>query len=149
LIEESEHLGLRALEWFERTGDSFYQLQALRIAALCAGARGELSLAEERLRAAVPIALEIGGPLVVEIYRCLVDVLVRRERLADARELALFAFRSMPDGDAYARAAGLLIEATLRTAEGRRDVAEDAFVEALRLLEEQQLPLDLAEARLA
>ena len=148
-LDESEQLGLRALDWLERTDDTFYHLQALRVLALCAAARAELELAEERLRAAVPIALEIGGALVVEIYRCLVDVLVRQGRIADARELAVFAFRSIPEEDAYARAAGLLIEATLRTAEGRRDVAEESYVEALRLLSEQQLPLDLAEARIA
>src|SRR5581483_4744994 len=148
-IEDSEQLGLRALEWFERTGDGFYHLQALRVVALDAAVRGELQLAEERLRAAVPLALEIGGALVVEIYRCLVDVLVRQGRLGDARELAVFAFRSVPEEDPYARAAALLIEATLRTTEGRRDVAEEAYVEALALLEEQRLPLEVAKARLA
>jgi len=55
----------------------------------------------------------------------------------------------VPKEDVYARAAGLLIEASVRTAEGRREPAEESFVEALRLLEEQRLPLDLGEARLA
>ena len=55
----------------------------------------------------------------------------------------------MPEEDAYARAAGLLIEASLRTAEGRSDVAVESFTKALELLEQQGLPLDLGEARLA
>jgi class 3 adenylate cyclase/tetratricopeptide (TPR) repeat protein len=148
-IEEAERLGLQALDWLERTGDSFYQLQNLRALALCALVRSQLDLAEERLRAAMPTALEIGGALLVDIYRILVDVLVSQNRIDDARELAVFAFRSIPEQDAYARAAGLLIEATVRTAEARADIAIESFTKALELLEQQGLPLDLGEARLA
>src|SRR5207248_5900021 len=108
----------------------------------------EPELAEQRLRETMPVALEIGGVQVVETYRLLVDVLISQDRLADARELAVFAFRNVPEQDGYARAAGLLIEAALRTAEGRREVAEPAFLEAIELIEQQRLPLDLAEARL-
>ncbi len=149
-LEEAERLGLQALDWLERTGDRFNQLQNLRTLALTALARAQLHMAEERLRTAVPIALEIGGALLVDIYRILVDVLIAQDRLPDARELAVFAFRSVPEEDAYARAAGLLIEASLRTAERRGDVAVQSFTKALQLLEEHQgLPLDLGEARLA
>jgi class 3 adenylate cyclase/tetratricopeptide (TPR) repeat protein len=148
--EEAERLGLQALAWLERTADSFYQLQNLRTLSLSAMARLDLGLAEERLRTAVPLALEIGrGALVVEIYRILVDVLIGQDRLDDARELAAFALRSVPEEDAYARAASLLIEASVRTAEGRGDVAVERFAKALELLEQQGLPLDLGEARLA
>ena len=147
--EEAERLGLQALAWLERTADSFYQLQNLRTLSLSAMARSDLALAEERLRVAVPLALEIGGALVVEIYRILVDVLIGQDRLDDARELAAFALRSVPEEDAYARAAGLLIEASVRTAEGRGDVAVERFAKALELLEHQGLQLDLGEARLA
>jgi tetratricopeptide (TPR) repeat protein len=146
---EAERLALQAFEWQERTGDTFYQLQNLRTLALCALARADLALADERLRAAVPLALEIGGAQVVEIYRILVNVLIGQDRLDDARELAVFAFQSVPEEDAYARAAGLLIEASLRTAEGRGEVAVESFTKALDLLEQQGLPLDLGEARLA
>ena len=146
---EAEELSLQASDWLERTGDRFNQLQNLRTLALCAAARSDFELADERLRAAVPLALEVGGALVVEIYRILVDVLISLGRLDDARELAVFAFRSVPEEDAYARAAGLLIEASLRTAEGRADIAIESFAKALQLLEQQGLPLDLGEARLA
>jgi len=76
-------------------------------------------------------------------------VLIGQKRLSDARELAVFAFRSVPEEDAYARAAGELIEASLRTAEGRGDIAIRSFTTALELLAQQGLPLDLGEARLA
>jgi class 3 adenylate cyclase/tetratricopeptide (TPR) repeat protein len=148
-LEEAERLGLQALDWLERTGDSFFQLQNLRALTLCASARSDFGLAEERLQKAIPLALDIGGAQVVETYRYLVNVLIRQGRLTDARELAVFAFRSVPEEDAYARAAGLLIEADVRTAEGRGEIAVESFTKALLLLEQLGLPLDLGEARLA
>jgi tetratricopeptide (TPR) repeat protein len=148
-IEEAERLGLQASEWLDRTGERYIQLQNLRTLALCAVARSDLSLAEERLQQAVSLALEIGGWLVVEFHRWLVDVLIGQDRLDDARVLGLFAIANVPEEDGYARAAGLLIEASLATAAGQRAAAVDAFVEAIRLLEEERLPLDLGEARLA
>jgi tetratricopeptide (TPR) repeat protein len=148
-LEEAERLGLQAADWLERTAESFYQLQNLRTLAVCAGARSDLNLAEERLRQAIPLALEIGGAQPVETYRYLLNVLIRQGRLSDARELAEFALRDLPEEDVYARAAGLLITASLTTAEGERDIACESFDEALRLLEQQQLPLDLGEAKLA
>jgi tetratricopeptide (TPR) repeat protein len=148
-LEEADRLGAQALEWFDRTGDSFWALQNLRILALCAVARSDMRRAEERLRQAVPLALEIGGAHVVETYRRLVEVLIREDRLDDARELAAFAWRNLPEEDSYAQAAGLLMDGQLRAAEGESAVACESFAQALRLLEEQRLPLDLAEARLA
>jgi predicted ATPase/class 3 adenylate cyclase len=148
-IDEAERLGLQAFDWLERTADSFYQVQTLRALALCALSRAELELAEQRLNAAIPLALEIGGPLVIDIYRLLVDVLVAQTRLDDARELEVIAFGMMPEEDAYARAAGFLIEASIGTGEGQRQVAIEGFTNALELLEGQGLPLDLGEARLA
>ena len=148
-LEEAERLGLQALDWLDRTGDSFWALQNLRTLALCAVARSDLPLAEERLRQAVPLALGVGGVQVVETYRRLVEVLIGQDRLDDARALAAFAWRGLPEEDAYARAAGLLMDANLRTAEDQSAVASECFAQALRLLEEQRLPLDLAEARLA
>jgi class 3 adenylate cyclase/tetratricopeptide (TPR) repeat protein len=146
---EAERLGVQALDWLERTGDRFYQLQSLRDLARFALARGDLSLAEERLGQAIPIALETGGVQVVETYRFLVDVLIHQDRLVDARELAVLAWRDVPEEDVYARAAALLIDAGIRTAEGRRDTAEECFTSALQLLEQQRLPLEAGEARLA
>src|SRR5579862_885347 len=129
-LEEAEELGLRAQQWLERTNDSFYQLQNHRTLALIALAREQHDVAEQRLREAIPLALEAAGVL-VELYRLLVEVLCRQGRLEDARELGVFAFRSIPEEDPYARAAGLLIEASLRTAEARRDIVEESFTKAL------------------
>jgi tetratricopeptide (TPR) repeat protein len=148
-IDDAESLGLQALDWLERTGDSFFQLQNLRTLALCALARSDLDLAEARLQQAVPIALDIGGAQVVETYRHLVTVLIRQGRLNDARELGEFAFRDLPEEDIYARAAGLLIKGSITTADGLFSDACECFEEALRLLEQQRLPLDLGEGRLA
>jgi class 3 adenylate cyclase/tetratricopeptide (TPR) repeat protein len=148
-LAEAERLGLQALDWLDRTGDSFWALQNLRALALCAVARSDLGLAEERLRQAIPLALDVGGAVVVETYRRLVEVLIGQDRLDDARELAAFAWRRLPEEDVYARAAGLLIKASLATAEDKALEADEHFAEALALLEQAQLPLDLGEARVA
>lgn len=148
-IEASERLALQAREWLERTGETYYKLQNLRTLALCALTSANTSRAEEWLREALPSAVELGGWLVVEICRCLVNVLVIEGRVDDAREIGGLALASIPPEDGYARAAGLLVEASLATAEGRSEAAVEAFAGALRLLDEQRLPLDLAEARVA
>ena len=48
----------------------------------------------------------------------------------------------------YARAALLLAEANVAAAAGERTATATAFSEALRLLEDQELVIDLGEARL-
>jgi tetratricopeptide (TPR) repeat protein len=148
-LDEAERLALQALEWLERTGDTYLQLQNLRELARCALARGDLGLAEERLREAVPIALEFGGWLVTEIYRYLAETLVRQGRVEEARELVEFAARNLPPEDAYAQAALRLAQASVATADGERAGAVARFDEALRLLREQRLLTDLGEARVA
>jgi class 3 adenylate cyclase/tetratricopeptide (TPR) repeat protein len=148
-VGEAEQLALQALEWLERTADTYLQLQNLRELARYALARGDLELAEERLRTAVPIALEVGGWLVIEIYRFLVETLVRQGRIDEARELVEFAARNLPPEDAYAQAALCLAEASIATADGEQDRAVARFDEALRLLREQRLLTDLGEARIA
>ncbi len=148
-VDEAEQLALQALEWLERTADTYLQLQNLRELARYALARGDLALAEERLRTAVPIALEVGGWLVIEIYRFLVETLVRQGRIDEARELVAFAARNLPPEDAYAQAALCLAEASIATAESEQDRAVARFDEALRLLREQRMLTDLGEARIA
>ena len=148
-VDEAEQLALQALDWLERTADTYLQLQNLRELARYALARGDLGLAEERLRTAVPIALEVGGWLVIEIYRFLVETLVRQGRIDEARELAEFAARNLPPEDAYAQAALCLAEASIATADSEQDRAVARFDEALRLLREQRLLTDLGEARIA
>ena len=146
---EAERLSRQALDWLERTGDSFFQIQNLRALALHALANGDLQLAEDRLRAALELGLEGGGWLVIETYRLLTETVVRQGRVDDARELVAFAARNVPDEDVYARAALLLAQACVATASGERSSATVSFEEALRTLEEQRLLIDLGEARVA
>jgi class 3 adenylate cyclase/tetratricopeptide (TPR) repeat protein len=148
-LDAAESLGSRALDWLERTGDSYFQIQNLRGLALYALARDDVSTAEQRLREALLLALEGGGWLLIELYRLLADVLVRQNNLDEARELVGFAGRNLPEEDLYARAALLLSEARVAAASGEQAAAATAFSEALRLLEEQHLTIDLAEARIS
>jgi class 3 adenylate cyclase/tetratricopeptide (TPR) repeat protein len=148
-VEEAERLALQALEWLERTSDTYLQLQNLRELARYAIARADLKAAEERLREAVPLALEYGGWLVIEIYRYLIETLVRQNRVEEARELLEFAERNVPSEDAYAQAALRLAQASVATAVGERGGAVARFDEALRLLREQRQLTDLGEARIA
>ena len=147
-IDEAERIAVQALDWLERTCDSYLQVQNLRELARYALARDDPELAERRLREALPLALEGGGWLVIEIYRYLIEALVRQDRLDDARELLAFAARNVPEEDAYARAALLVAEAVVASGAGEETTAATAFAEALRLLEEQQLLIDLGETRI-
>jgi class 3 adenylate cyclase/tetratricopeptide (TPR) repeat protein len=148
-LETAEGLAIRALDWLDRTGDSYFQIQNLRGLALYALAREDVSTAEQRLRQALLLALEGGGWLVIELYRLLAEVLVRQGNLEEARELVGFAGRNLPEEDLYARAALLLAEASVAAASGEQAATATAFAEALRLLEEQHLTIDLAEARMS
>jgi class 3 adenylate cyclase/tetratricopeptide (TPR) repeat protein len=148
-LEAAESLGLRALEWLERTGDNYFQIQNLRGLAMYALKRDDVGTAEQRLREALLLALEGGGWLVIELYRLLAEVMLRQRNLDEARDLVAFAGRNVPEEDVYARAALLLSEGSVAAAGGEQATAATAFAEALRLLEEQQLTIDLAEARIS
>jgi class 3 adenylate cyclase/tetratricopeptide (TPR) repeat protein len=144
----AEELAMQALDWLERTGDTFLQIQNLRWLSRYEIDRGDLDCAERRLRDALPLALEVGGWLTIDIYRHLAEVLVRSGRLGDARELVAFAARSIPEEDHYARAAHLVGEAIVATGGGESTTAATAFAEALRLMEEQELVIDVGETRI-
>jgi class 3 adenylate cyclase/tetratricopeptide (TPR) repeat protein len=146
-VDHAESLALQALAWLERTGDIYLQLQTLRLLARFALLHDDLALAEQRLHEAMPIALEFGGWLVVDIYRFLVEVLVRQNRIDEARELCAFAARDVPEEDPYARASLLIAEALIRAAEQDVEAARHRFTEALALLTEHKLLIDLAEAQ--
>jgi ATP/maltotriose-dependent transcriptional regulator MalT len=148
-FEEGESLALRALDLLERTGDRFLQVQSLGLLAKSALARNDPEHGEQRAREALPLALESGGWVAIEIYRRLVEALVMQGRIEDARRMSEFAARGLPEEDAYGRAAWLLAQAAVATASGDREQSHASYSEALRLLEEQRLLLDLAETRLA
>ena len=148
-LREAERLAEQALGWLEKTSDTYLQIQNLRELARYALVRNDVGAAEERLREAMPLALDVGGWLVIEIYRYLVEALVRQGRVEEARELVDFAGRNLPPEDPYAQAALALAQAAIATAEGERGGAVDRFDEALRLLREQRQLTDLGEARIA
>ena len=106
-------------DWFERTGDSYFQVQnlvqGLAVFTLDSGRPDE---AEAWVREAMPVALQIGGWVVVEAYRYLAEALVAQDRLEDAREIVAFAARNLPEEDSYARSSMLLAEAIVATAAG-------------------------------
>ena len=148
-LDEAERLGGDAMQWFARTGDTYFQLQNLRKLALYALARGDAPLAEKLLLEALPIAFETGGWIVTELYRLLTDTLLRQGQLDRAREMAALARSTQPPEDRYATAAVALAEAAVAAAERDRETAFARFREALALLEEQRLEVDLGEARVA
>jgi tetratricopeptide (TPR) repeat protein len=147
---EGERLCRQARTWFERTGDTYFQVQnitsGLAIFALDAGRPGE---AESWLREALPVALQIGGWVVLATYWHLVEALVDQDRLGDAREIVAFAARSVTQEDRLSRSYLLVAEAAVATAVGESVAAGVAFAEALRLLEELNIVIDVAEARVA
>jgi len=147
-LEVAEQLAAQALEWLERTGDTDLQVQNHRSLARYAIARGDFALAESRLRDVLPLALELGGWLATDIYRFLAETLVRQGRVDEAGELVSFAARTVPEEDHYARAALLIGQAIVATASNESTAAATAFAEALRLMEGQELQLDLGEARM-
>ncbi|HZT92223.1 MAG TPA: adenylate/guanylate cyclase domain-containing protein [Gaiellaceae bacterium] len=142
-------LALQAAEWLERTGDSYFLVQNLVWLAAFALLEDDAATAERHLRRALPTALEIGGWIVIQVYRYLVEALVALDRLDEARELAAFAARNLPEEDVYARTELLLAEASVATAAGEATAAGAAFAEALRLLEDLNMPTQLGETRLA
>ena len=146
-VVHAEELALQALDWLERTGDTDLRLQTLRLLSRFALLRDDLTLAEQRLQEVLPIALEFGGWLVIDTYRFLVELLVRQERMEEARELCAFARRDVSPEDPYARASHLIAEALVLAADHDGEAARRSFTEALGLLTEHQLLIDLAEAQ--
>jgi class 3 adenylate cyclase/tetratricopeptide (TPR) repeat protein len=148
-VDEAERLALQTLQWLERTADRYFEIQDLRCLAKFALWRGDAVTAQERLDQALPMAVETGGWLAVEINRYLAEALSRQGKVAEAREAAEAARACLPEEDLYARAALSLADAFVATAEGDEDTARRHFTAALPLLEEQALILDHGEAMVA
>jgi tetratricopeptide (TPR) repeat protein len=148
--EEAERLCLQARTWFERTGDSYFQVQNLVLGlATFALGDGRAEEGEKWLREALPVALQIGGWVLLNTYWHLVRSLVAQDRLDDAREIAAFAARGVPEEDPHSSAWLSLTEGWVATAAGEPAAAAAAFAEAVRLFEELNYPLDVADARFA
>jgi class 3 adenylate cyclase/tetratricopeptide (TPR) repeat protein len=147
-LGEAERLGADALQWFERTGDTYFQLQNLRKLAIYALARGDAAVAEKRLTEALSIAFKTGGWIVTELYRLLTVTMLKQNKLESAREMAAQARTSQPEEDVYATAAVALAEGLIAAADGERESVLARFRTALVLLDEQSLQVDLGEARI-
>jgi class 3 adenylate cyclase/tetratricopeptide (TPR) repeat protein len=145
---EAEQLCLQARTWFERTGDSYFQVQNIICGlAIFALENGRAEEGETWLREALPVALQIGGWVVLKTYWHLVEALVAQNRLDDAREIVAFAARGVPEEDPHSRAWLLLAEALVATTAGESATATASFAEGLRLFEQLDYSLDFAEAR--
>jgi tetratricopeptide (TPR) repeat protein len=147
-VDEAEHLGEQARGWLERTGETFFQIQNLVALAQYALARDDLQRAEQTLRDALPIALEEGALEAMDIYRLLIETLVRQGRISDAIELAEFAGRDVVEENEYALAALRLAEAAVATAQRDTAVAVSSYEQAIALLERLELEIEVSRARL-
>ncbi|MGB2874282.1 MAG: AAA family ATPase [Gaiellaceae bacterium] len=145
--DEAERLNLQARDWLERTGESYFQLQNFRALGVYALARDELEEAEQRLRKAIPIAVEEGGREVLEVYRSLIETLVRQNRGSDAATLLEFAWRTVPAEDLVAQAYALLARGAVSVGEDDRQ-ALDLYAEAIDLLDQQRRLIEAADARI-
>ncbi len=146
--DEAEQLCLRARTWFERTGDTYFQVQNIICGlAIFDQQNGRIHEAETRLREALPVALQIGGWVLHKTYWHLVEALVAEDRVDDAREIVAFAARGVPEEDPLSHAWLLLSEGLVATADGDPTTATASFAEAIRLLEELNYKLDVAESR--
>ena len=85
----------------------------------------------------------------MKTYWHLVQALVAQDRLDDAREIAALAARGVPEEDPHSSAWLSLTEGWVATAAGESATAAAAFAAAVRLFEELDYPLDLADARFA
>src|SRR5207253_5471636 len=138
-LDEAERLGLQTLDWLERTGDTYFQIQNYVALGVYSLAQADPERAEHFLRQAVPLALE-EGRRIIEVYRFLAEALVLQGRVDDAWELAEFAGRNLPEDDVYSQATVRLAEALAATGREDRDKAVPAYEDAIRLYEGLHLP---------
>jgi class 3 adenylate cyclase/tetratricopeptide (TPR) repeat protein len=148
-LDDAERVLLQAQEWLDRTDDSLFQVQNQRALGLVALARDDPQLAEERLRSAMPLALEHGGWLAAAVGQTLVDALLREGRDADARLLADTIVGGAGNEDPRAHATTRLIAGRLAGLAGDLHAARVAHNDAIETLEEIEAWIDLAEAQLS
>lgn len=145
--EEAQLLSKRAAEWLELTADRYFQIQNLLALGRFSLTRGDLGEADDWVRRAVPLAAGLGGWLLVEADRYLVEVLVLQGRHPEARDVASAAAEAVPEEDTFARAASLLSLGLADAEDAERALTQ--MRAALSLLETQSVPIELAEARLS
>ena len=148
-LREAERLGEQTRDWLERTGETFFQIQNLIALGQYALARQDAPSAEARFREALPIALEEDSFLVAEIYRLLTETLILLGRLEDAAELAEFAARGTGVDHPYTQAAFGMAEAAVATANGDLSGAATRYKEAIGLMDELGLSIEMSQAQIA
>ena len=146
--DEAEALASTAAEWLDRTADRYFQIQNLLLLGRLALIRGDIGGAAGWIEQAQPLAQVLGGWLLVEACRSAAEILVLQADLEQARAAASTAVEAAPEEDAFARAESLLAAGLVETAEGHEG-ATDRLSEALALLEQQSVPIELAEARIS
>lgn len=146
--EGASELAMKAQAGLERTNDRYPLVQNMRTLAKLALVQDDGATAEEWLTRALPLALELGGWLPADIDLHLVEALGMQGRWGEAREAATRARANAPSEDPYSRAAAALAEGLVAQACGDGQAASHAFDEALPLIEQQGLSIDLAEANL-
>jgi tetratricopeptide (TPR) repeat protein len=146
---EAEQLGEQARAAFERTGETFFQIQNLVALAQFALARDDPVAAEERLREALPLALDEGSWFAADVYRHLAEALVRQGRVEEARELVAVAAERVPEQHPWAQACHHCANGAVAAASGDARGASEHFDRALALLAELDVPIELCQARLA
>ncbi len=146
---EAERLGLQAREWLDRTDDAFFRIQNLRALGANAIALGEIAAAEGYVRSAFPLALDFGGYWVAQICCTLAEALILQARAAEAREAYEIAAAAVSAEDALATATLLWTEATVEVGEGNFERSLELYADAIRLFEENETWLDVAEIRRA
>jgi class 3 adenylate cyclase/tetratricopeptide (TPR) repeat protein len=144
--DDAERMNLQARDWLDRTSEPYFQMQNYRALGLYALTRDDLDEAERRLQEAIRVGIEEGGRYVIEVYRFLIETLVRQGRLGDATALLEFASRSVPKEDLVARAYAELAQGAVAAVEGDRR-ALDLYEDAIRILDDHELPIEAADAR--
>jgi class 3 adenylate cyclase/tetratricopeptide (TPR) repeat protein len=144
---EADRLARRAAELLELTADRYFQIQNMLVLGRFALTRGDLDEAAEWVRQAVPLARVLGGWLLVEATRYLVEILVLQGRQEEAHEVTSAAAEAVPEEDAFAQAASLLSRGMVETKDDERALTR--MRAALAMLETQSVPIELAEARLS
>ena len=147
-VDGAKRLGAQARDWLERTGETYMGIQSVIGLAKYALAENDPEAAERWLQEAVPAALEGGGWLVVWVYRHLVEAYVRGGKVDDAAALVALATRDLPEEDPYAKAQLRLAEGAVALAHGDAAAAVSSYETAVTLLADQQLPPEVAEARI-
>jgi class 3 adenylate cyclase/predicted ATPase len=146
--EEARRLALKAAEWLERTADRYFQIQNGLLLSRMALTGGDVAEAEEWARRTLPLAQELGGWLHVEACRYLVEILALQGSWEEAERVADVAEVAVPEEDAFARAGWLLAQGFL-SASNDAEEALALLEEGIGLMEGQEVPIELAEARIS